>query len=234
MVDIESSLGRRSFAESSQKRVLTVDDPTQPRHNLRVTPEELQAQGGFQRGLPREMFENVPQMQPQQQQMRQMPRDLTEDEIAELNIRRQEALMSSGVTKQARERFEYLTGKCRVEADLEVDGNTFHFQSLKSGELEEIFEVMLSTNLKSEHQIKYELRRQVLARSLIGIDNMSLHQAIGSSTIEENIDFIRNLDENLVTVMYRFYENNIVKVSKEKYDIKNEEDAREVAETVKK
>jgi len=219
MTDIESPLGKKSFpSPQRQGRVYTVDDPTadggSPAHNIR--PEH---------------FRRVPEPP----QARMPLRELTSEEMEEFERAREEAMRSCDtISKSARERIEFLTGIGRIKTSFTVDGITFHLQSLKSGELEDVLDTMIKLGETNEAKFTFELRRQTLARSLCAVDEMSIDELIGSNNIEDKIHLIRSLDENLVDYMYKNYEEYIQKVSKNKYAIKTEKDVEEVVEAVKK
>lgn len=198
MTELESALGRRSFALSQENRVLTVDDPTNAR--------------------PREPL-----------------KELSVEEIAEFERARDSAKRNvSSITSTARERIEFLTGIGRIKANFTMDNICFHLQSLKSGELEEVLDTMIKMGETNEAKFNFELRRQTLARSLASVDSMSLSELIGSDDLEDKLMFIRSLDENLVDIMYKHYELNILKVSKERYAINTDKDIEEVVDGVKK
>jgi hypothetical protein len=224
MTDIESPLGRKSFPGTQQQgRVLTVDDPTvgggpSPRHNLNIRPEHFR------------------QAQPQQQQPQRQPlRELSSEEIAGYEKAREEAYRQQNVvSKTARERIEYLTGIGRIKTNFEMDGISFHLQSLKSGELESVLDTIISQGETNEAKFNFEIRRQTLARSLTAVDDMSVEELIGSNTIEDKLELIKSLDENLVDYMYKHYEEYILKVSRTKYAINTDKDVAEVVEAVKK
>lgn len=221
MTDIESPLGKSSFPGNPQQgRMLTVDDPTaggvSPQHNLNIRPEHFRQQD---------------QDQPQQAPLRQ----LTPDEIAGYEQARAQAHRSQDIVdKTSRERIEYLSGIGRIKTDFEMDGVVFKLQSLKDGQLEDVLDVMLTMTELPQTKFNFALRRQTLARALAAVDNMPIRDIIGSDDVESKLEFLRELDENLINMMYKHYEENVLKVSKDKYAIKTEEDVVEVVEAVKK
>lgn len=217
MSEIESPLGKQSFPGNPQQgRMLTVDDPTaggSPSHNLNIRPEHFR------------------QAQPQRQPLRQ----LTQEEIAGYEQAKAEAHRNQDVvSKTSRERIEYLTGIGRIKTDFEMDGVVFYLQSLKDGQLEDVLNIMIDMAEVNQGKFNFELRRQTLARALYAVDGMPIADLIGSSEMDNKLGFIRELDGNLIDFMYKHYEENVLKVSKTKYAIKNEKDIKEVVETVKK
>ena len=162
-------------------------------------------------------------------------RELTDEEMAELDrIRAETRQTQNVVSKNARERIEFLAGIGRIQTDFVMDGVTFHLQSLKSGELEDVLDAMMSSGIKNDAKFNFELRRHTLARSLVSIDNMLIKEIISSDDIGHKLDLLKSLDENLIDYMYKHYEEHILKVSKNKYAIKTDVDVKEVVDTVKK
>jgi hypothetical protein len=166
---------------------------------------------------------------------RQPLRELTPEEVAEVERARAEAQRERNVvSKTVRERIEFLAGIGRIKTDFKMDGVTFHLQSLKDGELEDILDVMIAMGETNEAKFNFEIRRQTMARSLASIDGMSVEELIGSDAIESKLELIKSLDENLIDYMHKHYEEHVLKVSREKYAIKTQEDVEEVVEAVKK
>lgn len=212
MTEFESPLGRQSF-KSGQRRVFTVNDPNQEqlRHNLNVRSEH---------------FQQVEQEQPLM--------ELTREEAERFEAARSEAYRSRNVVSQnARERIEFLTGIGRIKSNFELEGKMFCLQSLKSGEFEDVLEAMLQLGDTTQGKYNFEIRRQILARSLVSVDGLLIEEIIGSDELEAKLDLIRHLDENLVSFMYLHYEKEIAEKSK-KYLIKNQQDVEEVVEAIKK
>jgi len=208
MTEIESSLGRKTFPSSqNQRAVYTVDDPTDM---------------------------NTPQGR-LNQAMGNVRRELTDEEIAQFEqAKRVAAQAQQSVSHSVRERVEFLTGIGRIKTTFEMDGVKFHLQSLKSGELEEVLDLMMKLGDINEAKFTFEIRRNTLARSLYSIDNMTIAEVIGSKDMNDKLELVKSLDENLVSNMYKHYEQNIVQASRDKYAVKTDQDVEEVTEAVKK
>ncbi len=206
MTEIESPLGKQSYGSASP-RVLKVDDPTMNQ--------------SYQGQLP---------------QQTQQPRELTESELRGLEQQRVQAhMMRERVSPQAKSRLEYLAGIGRIRDDFEVDGVKFSLQSLKSGALEEILDaaINLGENI-SAGKFNLEIRKQTLARSLYAIDNLPIEEVIGSNNFKDKLLLIEEFDENIVELMHKKYQKNIINVANKKFAIKDEKDAQEVIEDIKK
>jgi hypothetical protein len=82
-------------------------------------------------------------------------------------------------------------------------------------------------------QSPFEIRRQLLARSITEIAGVSTEQFIGSADVEDKCAFVDELDESLLNRLYDEY-LSLVKEAKDKYAVKTEEDVKEVIEDLKK
>ena len=76
--------------------------------------------------------------------------------------------------------------------------------------------------------------KSTLARAISHIQDKPFSEVIESNDIADKLELVRNLDENVSDHLYKWYQKNIVEFSQEKYAIKDEEDVKEVAESVKK
>lgn len=136
----------------------------------------------------------------------------------------------------AKERIEFLAGIARATDDLEVDGIKFSLQTLKNRELRQIANITRnfgSTESQvSAFDVAFELRLTILAYSLYKIDNVPVEDVIGP-TFEERVRFLEEMDDNLIVLLYKKY-NNLVSDTRKKYGISSEEELKEVTDSVKK
>ena len=135
---------------------------------------------------------------------------------------------------EARARIEFLTGLGRIVDSVEVEEVKFTFQSLKGEERDEIFDAISQYGTMSALKMQYAHRFQTLARALTHIHDKPFGSVIESDDIEDKIDVIKAMDDNLLDHLYKWYQENIDKVAKDQYAITSEEDAKEVAEAIKK
>lgn len=136
---------------------------------------------------------------------------------------------------ESKGRLEYLLGLGRIKDTMEVDGVKFGLQSLRTRELESVWEEVIKLgDTESKLKFQFELRIQTLARALVSVDDMPFEMVLGKSTLDDKMVFLRELDENVIDFLYSFYQKNIVDVGKDKYSIKSKEDAKEVSEEIKK
>lgn len=128
-------------------------------------------------------------------------------------------------------RIEMLIGMTRLTREVEIEGNSFVFRSLKGKEMREA--ATAASEFDGTVQLPYEIRRQLLARSISSIAGIELEQFIGSSTLDSKLLFVDELDEALSSRLYNEYVILSIE-AKEKYSIKTVEEAQEVSDDLKK
>jgi hypothetical protein len=82
-------------------------------------------------------------------------------------------------------------------------------------------------------QEPFEIRRQLLAHSLTFVAGLDIVQFVGTNDFEAKLELIDSLDEALLNRLYDEY-LVMVKEAREKYTIKDEADAKEIVEELKK
>lgn len=210
MTEIESPLGKKIYSSTApQRRVLMV-----PEEDPSLT------QGGT--------FQHPPQQ-------RQAGVKMSMEEMEELEQMRNQTIdRQTRVSPEARNRLEFLSGIGRMEESVTVENVKFTLQSIKSGEQEEVFEVVSDLGNVSAIKLQFEIRAQTLARAIFAIDDQPLGIVIGSLNIADKVAATRQLDENVADYLYKWYQEHIVKKAQDKYAVKTEEDAQEVIEAIKK
>jgi len=227
MVDIESPLGRTSGtrAGSQSGRVLTVEDQSEYSqeessfgHNPVYRAGTVQRQGearGYQRVDPRQK--------------------MSEDDLKEFEERRNEAVRAQkSISAEARARIEFLLNLGRMVKSVTVDETEFTFQSLPGEELNEVFNSLSQFENLSALKMQYEVRFNTLARALTHIQGKPFSAVIESDEIDDKLDILRGMDESLTDHLYKWYQKNIVETCEARYAIKNEADAEEVIDAIKK
>lgn len=212
MAEIDSPLGKKTFT-STPRRILTVEN----------TEDDF---GPADLGPPDNYFpDNFPQMQPG------VPVELTADQFRDLQAKRAQILAAQKkASPDARQRIDILTGIGRITKEFSLDGHTFVIQSLKARDLREI---IVEASKVSNIEVNFVLRAQTLARSLIKIDGHEVGLVIGNNTLEARLALLDELDEGTLSYIHQQY-SEMNKEHQEKFGIKNEEDAKEVVEQVKK
>lgn len=156
------------------------------------------------------------------------------DPEAEAEIRRAREEKRSGREKMsdgAKKRIEILIGMTRLTRTFELDGNVYVLQTLKSKELREAY--MAAAEFDGTVQSPFEIRKQLLARSLVQIAGYDTSQFISSNTLEAKLEFIDDQDHAFLSRVNNEY-ILLIKEADEKYSIKNPEDVKEVLEDLKK
>lgn len=235
MASFDSPLGKKSFA-GQQLREFDIPDESG------IIPDEY-SNSPVRRGRPpvdvppdlnsiRE-FQNRMQMeqQPQYQQHYQSQEDPSE---IEQQMRQARELKRSGkerLNEGAKRRIDMLLGMTQATRAAVIDNNEWVLQTLKSKEMREA--LTAAAEFDGTIQSPFEIRRQLLARSLVQIAGVETSQFLGSVTVEARLNFI---DEQVEALLNRLYSEYLilVKESNDKYAIKTAEDAQEVVEDLKK
>lgn len=131
----------------------------------------------------------------------------------------------------ARRRIDMLLGITRLSREVDVGGNIFSLRTLKSKDMRQA--LLAASEFDGTVQGPYEIRRQLLGRSLFMVAGVEIEQFIGSDLLNDKFLFIDELDEPLLTRLYDEYVL-LSKEAKEKFSIKTESDMKEVLEDLKK
>lgn len=201
---IESELGRVNIENSERKPHIVVDDPRDS--------------ASFQEKMPVREYEVVAKDQYEGENLR---------DLAERARREKDTRMDSG----AKKRIEILTNLGRASVDVDVDGIKFSLRTLKNGEWRESIKSVAAMNLATEQA--YEMRAQVLARSLFAIDDKDVQLVIGADSVEDKVLFIQDMDDAVVSYLYGQY-NEMAEKNKAKFNFNKEEDVKKAVEEVKK
>lgn len=156
----------------------------------------------------------------------------TEQDIEAIQAARRAKLSAAKkITPTAKERIEMLTelGRCYDEAEFE--GVTFSLQSLKSREIRAV--VRISNTAVNAADSYFEARDQTLARSIYQVDGQPIEVVLGTNDLKDIIEWIGEMDESLLEYLHNRY-LKMMRKNKAKFVIKDEEDAKEVAEEIKK
>jgi len=131
----------------------------------------------------------------------------------------------------AKRRLEMLLNMTRTTHDVKIDGNVFVLQTLSGKSMSEA--IMAASEYDGTVQSPFEVRRQFLARSLVEIAGVSFSQFVGSEDLEVKLSFIDELPEPLLNRLYDEY-LKMAEIAKSRYSIKNEMEAKEIIEDLKK
>lgn len=131
----------------------------------------------------------------------------------------------------SRKRLDILIGMSKLYRKVDIDGVVFELQSLSSKDLREAY--IETSKFNETFQFSYELRRQILSRSIIKIGELDIHDFIGDYEYDSILELIDNLGDSFLNRLFNEYEILNKEVSS-KYAIKNENDMKEVVDDLKK
>jgi hypothetical protein len=229
MASFDSPIGKKKFG-GPQMRELDV-------------PDESEYSGGppLENGEPVVRRRPVPQVNPDQirdfqarMQREEMPvyeRDPAEVEREIRQAREDKKAGRERLSDGAKRRIEMLVGMTRGTRSVDIEGNIFVLRTLRSKEMMEA--LMFASQFDGTVRSPFEIRRQLLARSITQIAGVSTEQFIGSVEVDAKCAFIDELDESLLNRLYDEY-LTLVRESKEKYAVKNEDEVKEVLGDLKK
>lgn len=131
----------------------------------------------------------------------------------------------------ARRRIEMLVGMTRHTRTFEVKGNSYTLKTLRDNELRDA--IMRATAFDGSVQSPFEIRKQLLARSLVQIAGVDVDQFVGSTDIEIKLEALELFDHYLLSRLYTEY-LSMVKEAQDYYAVQTVEQAKEVVEDLKK
>jgi hypothetical protein len=229
MASFDSPIGKKKFG-GPQMREIDVPD-----------------ESGYSPGPPTEQGEpivrrrpvpqvNVDQIRDFQARLQREETPVYERDPAEVEREIRQAREDKRVGRErlsdgAKRRIEMLVGMTRSSRNVDIEGNVFVLQTLKSKEMREA--LMRASEYDGTIQSPFEIRRQLLARSISQIAGVPTEQFLGSPDVELRFAFVDELDESLLNRIYEEY-LTLVQESKEKFAAKTEEEVKEVLDDLKK
>lgn len=229
MPNYKSPLGSKQFSGQPMREFDVPDETEQQYPDMHVAMRQrgpamhgsqppmmpdMDAINAFQNRMGQESFEDTAQIE----------REIREAKEARRTGRER-------VDAGAKRRIEMLVGMIRTTRQVELEGSLYVLQTLRGREMRE--SIMAAAHYDGSVQFPYELRKQLLGRSLIHVAGVDIEQFVGSNSLEAKLELIEDLPETLLLRLYAEY-SILVNESTEKYAIKSELDAQEVAEDLKK
>lgn len=217
MPNFESPIGKKKFASNTMREFDVPDE------------------SGYADPAQAQFYQNVNEASIRDFQARDpfMEAQRSEAEI-EKEIRAAREAKRTGkerLSDGAKRRIEMLLGMTRVTREVDINGNIFVLRTLKSKEMSDaIFEV---SKFDGTTQGAYEIRRQLLSRSLTHVAGVEIESFISSNALEGKLAFIDELDDPVITRLYSEY-ITLVNEAKSKYAPKNDQEVKEVLEDLKK
>lgn len=162
------------------------------------------------------------------------PIALGELEQSVKDARREKATGEVKISQPGKTRLEILANIGRLTKDVEIGGITFSIRTLKSRETREVALSAFSPSFKNDLEVSYEMRRQQLARSIFKIDGHEIGLVLGNDSFEARMHWIDNdLEESVANKLFAEMQGLNDK-ARAQFEIKTDEQAKEVAEDLKK
>jgi hypothetical protein len=131
----------------------------------------------------------------------------------------------------ARRRIEMLVGITRHTRTATIEDNVYVLQTLRSKEMRDA--ITAAAEFDGTVQSPFEIRRQLVARSLVQVAGLPVEQFVGSNLLEDRLVLIDDMDDAMLNRLYDEY-LIMIKEIRERYAIKTPEDAKGVVEDLKK
>lgn len=158
------------------------------------------------------------------------------EDISEIEkrIREEREVKRTGkirLNEGAKKRIEFLIGMLRTTRNVLINNEKYILQSLKDSEKREA--IMEVAKYDGTVQATFEMRKQLLARSLVMIAGVDVSAFLGTNDFSAKLEFIDQLDSAFISRLYTEY-LLLQEEAKRKYDINSDEEAKEVIEDLKK
>jgi hypothetical protein len=231
MPNYKSPLGSKQFAGQPMREFDVPDETEQQYPDMNVA---MRQRGPAMHGTQPQMPPDMDAINAFQNRLGGGDESYEDSAQIEREIRAAKEARRTGrerVNEGAKRRIEMLVGMIRTTRQVELDGNLYVLQTLRSKEIRE--SIMAAANFDGSVQFPFEMRKQYLARSLIHVAGVDIEQFVGSNSLEAKLDLIDDLPEAILLRLYQEY-SILVTESTEKYAIKSDAEAQEVAEDLKK
>ena len=158
---------------------------------------------------------------------------ITQEEEEELRLARQEKSRGreSPISQPVKTRIEFLADIGKMTRDVKIGENTFTLRTLKSRESREVYLFIMSANNKIDEA--YNIKYYTLAYSLTKIDGQPLEFMVPIKIFEDRIKALEGMEDSLTDKLYQEY-SALKTSSEEAYNLKTDEDVKEVSEALKK
>jgi len=224
MTGFDSPISKKNIKPSQQMRNFEIPDESEPEFNV----EAAIRQPGMKQL-------NINELQNFQTRLNesQTPQQDFEASQVEQEIRQARELKRSGkekISDGAKKRLESLLGMTRSQRIIDVGGVEFIIQTLSGKEARE---AIMNASQVANLETPFEIRVQLLARSLVSIGGVDFTQFVGSSNIVNKLDFIESFDEH---VLGRLHDEYLIMTAeaKKKFGVNNADEAKEVISDIKK
>jgi hypothetical protein len=232
MPKFESPLGSKSFSGPAMREYDVPDESVEQLEQESVNPVFRKRQAMAAAAAEEQAYRAYMESKQAQIESFQSPE---QDQFAvEREIREAKEARRTGkirLSEGARKRLEMLIGMTRHTHEAVINGNNYAFQTLKDKEMREA--IQKASEYDGTVQQPFEIRKQLLARSITVLAGVDFAQFVGSTSLDVKLDALEELDNALLVRLFSEY-LTMVKEATDKYAVKNEEDARQVVEDLKK
>lgn len=228
MAGYDSPIGKKQFAGQPMKEMAIPDESGTPPQGVRPQQPQQSPQYAFQMDEAALRDFNARYGPPQEPTP---TKDQAELEQQFREARDAKRLGRERLNDGARRRIEMLVGMTRHTRTFDIGGNSYTLQTLRSRELREA--VIAATAFDGSVQSPFEIRKQLLSRSLTQIAGMDADQFVGSPDIETKLAAIEEFDHYLLGRLYDEY-LLMVKEAQTNYSVQTPEQAQGVVDDLKK
>lgn len=226
-MEFESSIGK-TVVDGERRKVLTVDDEQGTEGGSFVVPAENET-------YPEREGGNL-ELRPggDDSFVQPITKRLSDDEAKDLFARRKAILdEEKRVNPILKKKVEVLTGIGRETDTVEVGSDKISIRTLKAKESKALAKLAELFNAVSPVDFVFDIREQTLARSVYAINGVKVEDIIDSDDIQDKVDLLNELGDPAIAYLHERYTVLATK-AREKYSVRTNEEAKEVAEAVKK
>lgn len=222
MPSFDSSLGSKKFGSSSLKEYDIPDESD-------IRPEEI-VNPVVRRRASMPPLDEVA-IQNFQNRLQESERDPAEVEREFKEARRAKISGKEKLNDGAKRRLEMLLNITRTTHEVDIAGNVFILETLSGKSMREA--IMAASEYDGTVQSPFEVRRQFLARSITYVAGVEFGQFVGSNSLEAKLTFIDEIHEPLLNRLYSEF-LKMSETAKNKYSVKDEAEAKEIIDDLKK
>ena len=135
------------------------------------------------------------------------------------------------LSENAKRRIEMLSGLKRNTRTCLIGEYEYVLQTLKNIELREA--ILAAAAFDGTIELPFETRKQLVARALTHVAGSEVGLFLGDDSLEAKLDFLEELEERITSKLYDEYLLLVAEVTA-KYSVKDEADAKEIADDLKK
>jgi len=229
MAGYESPIGSKQIKGTPMKDYSVPDESSGPSQFAPPQQQRRPSREEYPPFNPEDIRKFNEQMNPQPQHPQ--GNQISETEMNMMAAKKAQREGKQRLSDGARRRIEILIGMVRLTRDIDIEGNVFKLQTLKSKEMRDA--LVATSEFDGTIQLVFETRKQLLARSLVMIAGVETAQFLNSEDMQDRLDFIEEMDHSLLLRLYSEY-ISLSKEAQDKYALKTPEEVKEVLEDLKK